>query len=182
MSFSDIFLIDNGPLANSSKLWSILLSDSSKLWPIPLDSEEIVSHRNRQLQNWQFGRLNGSIYNWKTFPNLLRKIFAVQKVENFNKNQVSALDKCVLQKEFSDVIKLFLFRWKIWSSASGLSLQIKTFIGINVLKVFWKLDCEMSIMTDQFCRNMIFLSFHLSSVNLSHFWSVEFIHEELSTN
>ena len=35
LSFSDIFLIDNGPLAKSSKLWPIPLSDSSKLWPIP---------------------------------------------------------------------------------------------------------------------------------------------------
>ena len=140
------------------------------------------SYQNRQLQNRQFGCLNCSSYNWKTFPNLLRKIFAVQKVENFNKNQVSALDKCVLQKEFSNVIKLFLCRWKIWSSASGLSSAEEDIIGINVLKLFWKLDCEMSIMTDQFCRNMIFLSFHLSSVNLSHFWSVEFIHEELSVN
>ena len=89
----------------------------------------------------------------------ISKSFAVQKVENFNKNQVSALDKCVLQKEFSNVIKLFLCRWKIWSSASGLSSAEEDIIGINVLKLFWKLDCEMSIMTYQFCRNMIFLSF-----------------------
>jgi hypothetical protein len=102
----------------------------------------------------------------------------VQNLENFNKNQVSALDKCVLQKEFSNVIKLFLCRWKIWSSASGLSSAEEDIIGINVLKLFWKLDCEMSIMTDQFCRNRIFLSFDLSSVILSHFL-ISGIHEEL---
>ena len=102
----------------------------------------------------------------------------MQNLENFNKNQVSALDKCVLQKEFSNVIKLFLCRWKIWSSASGLSSAEEDIIGINVLKLFWKLDCEMSIMTDQFCRNRIFLSFVLSSVILSHFL-ISGIHEEL---
>ena len=107
----------------------------------------------------------------------------MQKIENFNKKQVSALDKCVLQKEFSNVIKLFLCRWKIWSSASGLSSAEEDIIGINVLKLFWKLDCEMSIMTDQFCRNMIFLSFFsylshsksflISGIHCVCFWSIE---------
>jgi hypothetical protein len=149
----------------------------------------------------------------------------VEKVENFNKNQVSALDKCVLQKEFSNVTKLFLCRWKIWSSASGLKDRLcillcfschshsdignvyllvlckatdcrehydydrknkikcpslssagEDIIDINVLKLFWKLDWEMSIMTDQFFRNMIFLSFFLSSVILFKPFLISGIH------
>ena len=55
LSFSDIFLIDKGPLADSSQKWPIPLkniADSSKKWPIP---------RNRPIQNRQFSPLSGRL-------------------------------------------------------------------------------------------------------------------------